>query len=156
MSQNSTTYFSVNHRKYSYVKFDTIILRAESFEELGIPNPLEFLLSNSSYNWVYNNHMYYTYEMSTFSTEIANEWFKSLKEGGFKHHLDYVCLHEQLVFGVKGRICPTVGKRIPGTELVPWLSSKVTKSGNLFWRNKTDRRYTCHRFPSDKNVSNGH
>tara|TARA_B110000046_G_scaffold126614_1_gene133062 strand:+ start:4900 stop:5121 length:222 start_codon:yes stop_codon:yes gene_type:complete len=57
-----------------------------------------------------------------------------LEPAGLVYNIDMIILEEQLIYGVGDSVTPLLGKKIPGSEKIPWLGSGVRLNGNFVWK----------------------
>ena len=86
---------------------------------------------------VTNGKLYVLSEMNSPGYHLEKWVREKLIAKSFKYGVDYVFLEEQLIYGVDNRGTIHLNTRIPGTEQIKWLDSRVTEKGNVVWHKKT-------------------
>jgi hypothetical protein len=86
---------------------------------------------------VTNGKLYVLSEMNSPGYHLEKWVREKLIAKSFKYGADYVFLEEQLIYGVDNRGAIHLNTRIPGTEQIKWLDSRVTEKGNVVWHKKT-------------------
>lgn len=69
----------------------------------------------------------------------------TLEPAGLVYNIDMIILEEELIYGVGYAVTLLLGKKIPGSEKIPWLGSEVNyKESVAFYCTKYIRRGIIH------------
>ena len=117
------------------ITFFSLVINVDSIERIG-HSADEFCDEHNLWG-ITNGKLWVMSSMTIPSEELENVIENILIPKGLEEIKDYVVLTEQLTESVKSsnhKDTHGIGKQIPGSEQVQWLSTEIKSNGNWIWK----------------------